>query len=396
MNIGIVTTWFPAGGGYVSKAYRDILSKEHYVFIYARGGKVMQGDDEWDDEQVVWAPRHYNGTNTKHLLKWASEKKIDVLLFNEQRYWKPIIAAKKAGICVGAYIDYYTQATVPAFEIYDFLICNTERHYSVFSWHKGAHYIPWGTDINKFSPKECSKSSPLKFIISSGWQGMYSGDRRGTLLAIKAFHKIKGECKLIIYSQVELSSCLPEWQELIRGDNRIEFRYGTYDPFPFNEGDVYLYPSRLDGIGLSLPEAISSGLASITTDNPPMSEFVKHDVNGKLVKVEKYLGRGDGYYWAESICDIKCLTNAMQSYLDDEKLLKKHKTNARTFAVEKLNWERNANQLSNIIISAFQNRKVLDKSTAALALNLDKVMSPSFMYRILSAISSFIVYKRKK
>lgn len=44
MNIAIITTWFPAGGGYVSKAYKQILEKEHNVFIYARDGQLMKGD----------------------------------------------------------------------------------------------------------------------------------------------------------------------------------------------------------------------------------------------------------------------------------------------------------------------------------------------------------------
>lgn len=39
MNIGIVTTWFSAGGGYVSKAYWNILSKDNNVLIRLYGNK---------------------------------------------------------------------------------------------------------------------------------------------------------------------------------------------------------------------------------------------------------------------------------------------------------------------------------------------------------------------
>ena len=39
VNIAIVTNWFPAGAGYVSKSYRDSLEAQGAnVFIYARGG----------------------------------------------------------------------------------------------------------------------------------------------------------------------------------------------------------------------------------------------------------------------------------------------------------------------------------------------------------------------
>jgi 1,2-diacylglycerol 3-alpha-glucosyltransferase len=273
MNIGIVTTWFPSGGGYVSKAYRKVLEKEHNVFIYARGGHVMKGDPIWDDEKVTWGPYHYNAIKVRHFLNWIKKKKIDILFFNEQRYWKPVMEAKRVGVIVGAYVDYYKQSTVKAFQIYDFLICNTKRHYSVFQWHKNVFYVPWGTDVS--SSKNIKRPDrKLTFLISSGWQGAFTGDRRGSLLAIEAFTKVVGDCKLLVFSQVELNKCLPIWKEKIHSDPRISFVFGTFDPFPYTLGDVFLYPSKLDGIGLTLPEALSSGLPAITTNNAPMNEFV--------------------------------------------------------------------------------------------------------------------------
>lgn len=395
MNIAIVTSWFPAGGGYVSKAYREILSNKHNVFIYARGGKNMEGDPQWDDENVTWAPKHYNDIKTSHFISWLGKKDIDVIFFNEQRFWKPVIEAKKEGYCIGAYVDYYTQETVKAFKLYDFLICNTKRHYSVFDWHDNAFYIPWGTDVEKYSPAKFERDNDKPtFIISAGWQGQYTGDRRGSLLALKAFQKVNGECKLIIYSQVKLEECLPIWQTLIKSDNRIEVKTGTYDPFPYSAGDVYLYPSRLDGIGLTLPEAISSGLAAITTDTPPMNEFVKDGYNGGLVKVEKYLGRPDGYYWPESICDLESLKNAMESYINDKSLLIQQKENARDYAKSNLDWKENAKDLPEIF-SQIKKTKI-DFETVKLARKLDKKMAPSITFQFLSATRMLYNYIFKK
>lgn len=382
MNIAIVTTWFPAGAGYVSKAYQHVLEKEHNVFIYARGGEVMKGHPDWDYPNVTWAPQHYNGIKTKCFLKWLKKNKIDVAFFNEQRYWKPVLEARKAGFCIGAYIDYYTQETVPAFEIYDFLICNTKRHFSVFDWHPNAYYVPWGTDIEKYKPNSEQNTTVPTFIISAGWQPMKNLDRRGSLLALKAFNKVRGDCKLIVYSQVNKNEFSKTWQSLTN-DRRIEIRTGTFDPFPYCDGDVYLYPSRLDGIGLTLPEAISSGLAAITTANAPMNEFVKDNYNGFLVNVEKYLGRSDGYYWAESICEIDCLAYAMQKYLDNPIILKEHKENARIIAVENLDWIINSNMLSKI----FKGSKIpVTKNTLQIITKtltkLDRKMAPSDFFSI--------------
>jgi 1,2-diacylglycerol 3-alpha-glucosyltransferase len=378
MNIGIITTWFPAGGGYVSKAYQQILEKEHHVFIYARGGKIMKGDSNWDQPNVTWAPWHYNGIKTKHFIKWIRKNKIDIAFFNEQRFWKPVLAAKKAGVCIGAYIDYYTQETVPAFEIYDFLICNTKRHYSVFNWHKNVYYIPWGTDIDKFKPEPKENSKSPVFIISAGWQPAHERDRRGSLLAINAFKNVKGDCKLIIYSQVKKENFSSSWKEAIKNDERIELKIGTFDPFPYNEGDVYLYPSRLDGIGLTLPEAISSGLAAITTNCAPMNEFVIDNYNGFLINVEKYLARKDAYYWAESICNIESLTTAMQTYVDHPEILNEHKKNSRDFALKYLNWAENASSITEIFRDEYLKKdNLISPKLIRILKSLDNNMSPS-------------------
>ena len=396
MNIGIVTTWFPSGGGYVSKAYRDILAEKHNVFIYARGGRVMKGDPIWDDENVTWDPRHYNFIQISYFIKWVKKNKIGIVFFNEQRYWKPIIILKKMGICIGSYVDYYRQSMVPAFQLYDFLICNTKRHYSVFDWHKYSFYIPWGTSIEKFSPTLKKLNRPLTFLISLGWEGIYTEDRKGLLLAIDAFMKAKGDCVLLIYSQIELIKCLSIWQEKIAADTRIHFIHGTFDPFPFSEGDIYLYPSRLDGIGLSLPEALSCGLPAITTDNAPMNEFVNNNYNGSLVKVKRCLAREDGYYWPESICDVASLTDAIQKYIDNKQLAKIQGNAARELAERDLDWKINSKPLLKIFENALKNRTELNDSLIVLGKSLDRRMAPTFAYRVRNLFVSFLFYVRER
>ena len=381
MNIGIVTAWFPAGAGYVSKAYRKVLEKEHAVFIYARAGETRKGDPVWDDGSVTWAPPHYVSTGIwpRHFRAWIRSKKLDLIIFNEQRQWLPVVVAKKEGVVVGAYVDYYTQKTVPAFSIYDFLLCNTKKHHSVFSWHPGCHYLPWGVDIDKFKPSGVAVSRPVTFLISAGWEGLWDDDRRGSLLALEAFRSVKGACRLRVYSQVPLEKMRPRWKESFSCDSRIQLIVGTFDPFPFNDGDVYLYPSRLDGIGLTLPEAVSSGLASIVTNAAPMNEFVSDNENGLLVDVVKYLGRWDGYYWAESVCSIEGLAASMQRYLDDEQLRNTHKNNARAFAVEHLDWVINSRPLLDVVTSV-KTTKIPDEDVKC-AINMDRLYSPTLMLK---------------
>ena len=52
----------------------------------------------------------------------------------------------------------------------------------------------------------------------------------------------------------------------------------------FASADVCLAPSRWEGLGLHLYEAIALGLPVITNDYPPMNEVIRDGENGLLVR----------------------------------------------------------------------------------------------------------------
>ena len=151
-NIGIVTTWFERGASYISRQYEKLLQDDYNVYIYARGGIYEKNNPVYNRENVWWGRRDGRpisaAINLEDFRKWIESRNITVVLFNEQSWWVPVIECRKLGVVAIAYIDYYTKDTVPLFELYDAVICNTRRHYSVFSWHQGAHYIPYGVDLD--------------------------------------------------------------------------------------------------------------------------------------------------------------------------------------------------------------------------------------------------------
>ena len=365
MNIGIVTTWFDRGAAYVSKAYMDVLSKDQNVYIYARGGeKDSKGDPRWDLPNVTYGEK-YKPIGTRyqlftkykrdyvdmlHFEAWLSGNGIDLVIFNEEHNVSLFNRTKRLGYTIGAYIDYYKKDTVKQFRRYDFLLCNTKRHYSVFRNFPNTFYYPWGTDINIFKPKPnnvcISDEGAISFFHSAGYGGV--NNRKGTDLLLKAFHKVTGDCKLILHSQVPVSKYGNEVVDIIRRDARIQFIKKTVSaPGLYHLGDVFVYPSRLDGIGLCVPEALACGLPVITTDNAPMNEFVKDGVNGLLVSVKETRMREDSYYWPEKIACIDDLARKMQVYVDDRDVLAIHKRQCREFAETRLNWMKNASELSH-------------------------------------------------
>jgi glycosyltransferase involved in cell wall biosynthesis len=349
MNIGIVTTWFERGAAMVSRAYLETLSDEHSVFIYARGGEEQAiGDPHWDAPYVTWAkiPRYpqLGPIEWSDLRAWVSDRALDVIIFNEERQWDVILKARKLGPLIGAYVDYYTHETVPFFQLCDFLLCNTSRHYSVFGEHPQALYIPWGTDCGLFQPQERPEDQDgVVFFHSAGMGGVNL--RKGTDILVRAFQNVTGAARLAIHSQVPVERYGPV-TEIIRADTRIEFIEATVGaPGLYHRGDVYVYPTRLEGIGLSVPEALACGLPVITTDCAPMNEFVQDGRTGVLVDVERYQEREDGYYWPESICSEDALVEAMQTYVDDPDLAAAHAAAARAYALQHLDWRKNSDEL---------------------------------------------------
>ena len=202
MRIGIVTTWFERGAAYVSRLYMETLLKQgNEVYIYARGGESYAIDNpKWNIPNVKWGKRTHSVIPTyicqKDFVNWIKEKEIELVIFNEQRYFQPIIWCKELNIRTVAYIDYYTADTIDLFNIYDALICNTKRHYSVFKWHPQAFYIPWGTNVNLFVPRHNNDNEPLDdheviFFTSAGMDWY----RKGTDLLLKSFYDMHQKAK---------------------------------------------------------------------------------------------------------------------------------------------------------------------------------------------------------
>ena len=359
MKIGIVTTWFERGAAYVSRQFMDILSSTDDVFIYARGGDAYaQGCPTWDLPNVHWGVRkesimymYPGGTyiDRKDFEQWIKQKNIELILFNEQQWFKPIVWAKQMGIKVVSYVDYYTEATIPLFDIFDSVICNTKRHAFAFRNHKSVKYIKWGTNTKLYEPAESINENTV-FFHSAGMAPI----RKGTDLLLEAYYKAynRKDAKLLLHSQVSLEKLLPKLTNIInemKEEGSLEVVEGTISaPGLYNKADVYVYPSRLDGIGLSLMEAISSGLVCITSDNAPMNEFIKPEF-GFVIPIDYYYSRRDGYYWPMCICNVDCLSTQIADIIDNKYDLTSMKKNARQYAVSELNFASNFKYLHDYL-----------------------------------------------
>ena len=403
MKIGIVTTWFERGAAYISKQYQSILENDNEIFIYVRGGEEKAiNNKNWDHSNVHWGKSYIMPVSPTYIDKkdfknWLLRNKIDVVFFNEQNWWSSVIICKELDIKVGAHIDYYTKDTIGLFKAYDFLICNTKRHVSVFDWHKQNFYVPWGTniDIFKFSSNE---NEIITFFHSCGM----SPYRKGTDILINTVSKLadKYKFKLIIHSQVNIEDLFPHLRETItklKSKGFLEVISKTVSaPGLFHLGDVYVYPSRLDGIGLTIAEAQSCGLPVITTNEPPMNEQLTFHC--KTVDVKEKFKREDGYYWDLAEVDEQSLYDQMLYFINLEKdKMGELKKITRIEAEKKFDWSRRKD-LVNEIFNGSKKMK-LDKSTINKIYQYDNSVYPMvtnfpkfyrYLYRFYLSLKKFL------
>lgn len=347
MNIGFVSTWFERGAAYVTRQYAELLkSSGHQVFIYARGEHFAIGNPEWDLPNVTWGKKLYDTSlDFKHFSKWIKENNLQCIFFNEQRDMISIIKMKIffPELKIGTYIDYYTQTTVDDFKFYDFIICNTKRHYSVFSKFEQSFYVPWGTNIELFSYTN-NIVDKVRFFHSAGMS-----NRKGTNVLVQAF--IEGslykESELIIHTQIPIENLIDCPIDNLEKYNIKVIHKTVTAPGLYYMGDIYVYPTTLDGLGLTMYEALSSGMPVITTNYAPMNEVVTNDV-GRLVDVEEYKCRWDAYYWPLAFVNKDSLIRAMQYYIDNKEHLKEFRNRARSTAEDKWDWTRRKEDLNAI------------------------------------------------
>ena len=405
MNIGIVTVWFESGAGYVSRQYKNLLEKAgHQVFIFARGGFYPKNDPLYNTQDIFWSSPspypHLTSFNLTEFIKWLRENEIQAVFFNEQTWFKPLEVCRDLAIKTGLYVDYYTQDSLPYFDAFDFLICNTKRHYEVFQKHPQSYYVPWGTDTGLFCPRsyDLVVRDELTLFHSCG------GDpaRKGTDLLIRAFGEVEGNCKLVIHTQIHL---LHRWKALdslihrllVQGKLQI-IQKTVGAPGLYHLGDVYAYPTRLEGIGLTIAEALACGLPAIVPDDQPMNEFVD-DSCGKLVKVEKHYGRSDKYYWPLGEVSIIGLARRIREYADDLGNMKSHKEKARQHAEAKLNWMNNVKLINKIFTESTLRNTGRNSSASLFAYNMyPPRRSSAILYSLSPAVFriSNIIWKKLK
>lgn len=124
-------------------------------------------------------------------------------------------------------------------------------------------FLPVPVDRERFAPR--IRTEAKTFVHVGGTPAME--DRNGTQAVIDAWSRVRGDTKLVVYTQMSNYRVK---------DRRIDLRRGVVpDQVDFyRDADVMVMPRRFGGLCLPLNEALSCGLPVVMTDLEPQNEFL--------------------------------------------------------------------------------------------------------------------------
>ncbi|OHB35307.1 MAG: hypothetical protein A2Y09_06855 [Planctomycetes bacterium GWA2_39_15] len=294
MRIGIVSYWFNRGQATVSRYIRSIYDKlGHKTFVLARPTKESFYLPKFIDTTDVWnqtniTPASSYNIPLKEYTKWIKDNSIEIIFFDQNYQFKEIAKIRALGVkTVTRFVwesfgEKHVKGARKAFDIiYSLNKCEQVRYAALGI---NSPWIPWGCHPELIAINSKRREDGIYFYYPGG----YLSKRKPTKTVIQAFCKVQSPLiKLIIKTQHE-----EKRDELIghvdTSDPRIKIINGdisTQEYYNlFASCHVCLAPSRWEGLGLHLYEAVAFGMPIITNNNPPMSEIVQNNYNGLLVK----------------------------------------------------------------------------------------------------------------
>ena len=148
---------------------------------------------------------------------------------------------------------------------------------------------------------------------------------KGIRYLVEAFKNVKTDKKLVIAGgSSDTDSFMAELKELAKGDDRILFTgfvQGAMLDELYSNAYIYTLPSDLEGMPLSLLEAMSYGNCCLGSDIPECAEVVED----KALIFKK--------------ADVKDLQSKLQDACDHSEKVDAHKKQAADFICKKYNWD---------------------------------------------------------
>ena len=227
-------------------------------------------------------------TPLEEYFAWVEANGIDVVLCDQNYQFDELAQLRAKGVrTIGRFVwEHFTRDHLaPAQDAYDVIYSMTLAEQERYrGWGVETPRVPWGIhpELLAVEPQRADDSL-VRFVFPGG----FLGHRKPAEPVIEAFARARGDhLRLLVKAQVKRSR-LAEIEKLVRADPRIHL---VLEDEPWDRhlasiaaNDVSISPSRWEGLGLPLYEAIAFGMPTICNDDPPMNEVVVDGDNGLLV-----------------------------------------------------------------------------------------------------------------
>jgi 1,2-diacylglycerol 3-alpha-glucosyltransferase len=328
MKIGIVTKWFASGQAVVSRQIRSALDGlGHETFVFAKPGKGPRAQAErvadpiWDQPGVTHATEA--DPSAAEYAAWAEANGLAVVLCDQNDQFEEIASLRRDGVrTIGRFVweSFAAEDADPAKAAYDVIYSFTRaeqaryRRLGIESPH-----LVWGVHPELVAlAEEAAASRRQDHLVRFVVPGSFMGKRKPFPEIVEAFTRTRDpRLRLLIRGQVDRKA--GKLQKAAGDDERVvielEDRPTDEHMRQFAACDVCLSPSRWEGLGLPLYEAIAVGMPAITNDSPPMNEVVIDGVNGICVDSVPWGEAGSGIPAFDP--DFDQLTEAIERLGDD-------------------------------------------------------------------------------
>ena len=319
-NIGFVSYWFNRGQAIVTKYVKAIFDEAGYsTYVLVRSAdKPGTNIGDWAQKNITIGSNKLN-IDLSVYKKWIIDNEINVIFFDQNYQFDEILEIRKMGVkTIGRFVweEFDRSHAAGAKKSYDLIYSLTRAEHLRYKsdFNINSTFIRWGIPSSLFgiTNKVDRHDDLIWFYYPAG----YCSSRKSLKETIKAFSLVKNNnIRLLITTQKPITGIL---------DNRIVVHYGDVEKYSdflkiMSTCDICIIPSRWEGLGLSFIESFSLKMPIITTNYPPMNEYVTNGADGYLVKCHLNSKLPNGLFAAD--IDIKDLSRIISISADKSKVL---------------------------------------------------------------------------
>lgn len=339
----------------VDKISTELVKRGHSVVAYNRRGHHVSGK-EFEAKQNL---KEYNGIKLKTVFTFQSSKlnaivysilasikaaigRYDVVHFHAEgpasMCFLPKLFGKRVVVTIHG-LDWqrakwggfatrflkYGEKNAAKYADEIIVLSKNVQQYFLDTYGRETVYIPNGIDRPEIISDEIIKS---KYGIERDGYILYLGrlvPEKGVHYLIDAYKKINTSKRLVIAGgSSHTDTYAQELRRLAENDSRIiftDFVQGETLGSLYSNAYAYCLPSDLEGMPLSLLEAMSYGCCCLTSDIPECTEVCCDNA----------------VYFNKS--DIEDLRSKVQLLLDNEDLVKKYKDISADYICSKFSWQ---------------------------------------------------------